>query len=100
MLDAALLHAVIGGHDPRDSTSIDEPVPDVVTAARRADVSTMRVGVVRQLTGEGYQPGVQQRFEEAVALLVDAGAQVVEVDCPSFRFALAAYYLIHACDVA
>ena len=39
VLDAALLHAVIGGHDPRDSTSIDAPVPDVVTAARRADVS-------------------------------------------------------------
>ena len=54
----------------------------------------MRVGVVRQLTGEGYQPGVQQRFDESVALLVDAGADVVEVDCPSFRFALAAYYLI------
>ncbi len=94
VLDAALLHAVIGGHDPRDSTSIDAPVPDVVTAARRADVSGMRVGVVRQLTGEGYQPGVQQRFDESVALLVDAGADVVEVDCPSFRFALAAYYLI------
>ncbi len=94
VLDAALLHAVIGGYDPRDSTSIDAAVPEVVTAATRADVSAMRVGVVRQLTGEGYQPGVQQRFEEAVALLVDAGAEVVEVDCPSFRFALAAYYLI------
>ncbi len=92
VLDAAMLHAVIGGHDPQDSTSIDAAVPDVVEAARRADVTGMRVGVVRQLTGEGYQPGVQRRFEEALALLVDAGAAVVEVDCPSFRFALAAYY--------
>jgi aspartyl-tRNA(Asn)/glutamyl-tRNA(Gln) amidotransferase subunit A len=94
VLDTALLHAVIGGYDPRDSTSIHAPVPQVVRAAQRADVTGMRIGVVKQLTGEGYQPGVQARFDEAVALLVSAGATVVEVDCPSFRFALAAYYLI------
>ena len=94
VLDTALLHAVIGGYDPRDSTSIHAPVPEVVRAAQRADVSGMRIGVVKQLTGEGYQPGVQARFEESVQLLVDAGASVVEVDCPNFRFALAAYYLI------
>jgi aspartyl-tRNA(Asn)/glutamyl-tRNA(Gln) amidotransferase subunit A len=94
VLDTALLHAVIGGYDPRDSTSIHAPVPPVVGAAGRADVSGMRIGVVRQLSGEGYQAGVQARFEEAVALLVDAGAQVVEVDCPNFVYALGAYYLI------
>jgi len=54
----------------------------------------MRVGVVRELTGEGYQPGVQQLFDEAVALLQDLGADVVEVSCPRFPYALAAYYLI------
>jgi len=94
VLDTALLHAVIGGYDPRDSTSIHAPVPEVVRAAQRADVTGMRIGVVKQLTGEGYQPGVQARFEDSVQLLVDAGAEVVEVDCPNFRFALAAYYLI------
>ncbi|MEI2764776.1 MAG: Asp-tRNA(Asn)/Glu-tRNA(Gln) amidotransferase subunit GatA [Dermatophilaceae bacterium] len=94
VLDTALLHAVIGGHDPRDSTSIAAAVPPVVEAARRAEVSGTRIGVVRQLTGEGYQPGVQARFDDAVDLLVGAGAQVVEVDCPSFRYALAAYYLV------
>jgi aspartyl-tRNA(Asn)/glutamyl-tRNA(Gln) amidotransferase subunit A len=50
--------------------------------------------VVQELRGEGYQVGVQQRFDEAVQLLVDAGAEVVEVSCPSFVHALAAYYLI------
>ncbi|MEO3935855.1 Asp-tRNA(Asn)/Glu-tRNA(Gln) amidotransferase subunit GatA [Dermatophilaceae bacterium Soc4.6] len=94
VLDTALLHAVIAGHDPLDSTSIDAPVPAVVEAARRADVSGMIVGVIKQLTGEGYQAGVQTRFDEAVALLVDRGATVVEVDCPSFDYALATYYLI------
>ena len=94
VLDAALLHEVIGGHDPMDSTSIDAPVPPLVEAARRADVSGLRIGIVRELTGEGFQAGVRTRFEQAVQHLVDAGAEVVEVSCPSFTYALAAYYLI------
>jgi len=94
VLDAALLHAVIAGHDPLDSTSIDAPVPAVVDAAVRRDVSGMRVGVVRELAGEGYQPGVEARFREAVAVLEELGAEVVEVSCPSFAYALPAYYLI------
>jgi aspartyl-tRNA(Asn)/glutamyl-tRNA(Gln) amidotransferase subunit A len=94
VLDAALLHSVIGGHDPMDSTSIDAPVPPVVEAARRAEVRGLRVGIVKELGGEGYQAGVRTRFEESVKLLQDAGAEVVEVSCPHFDYALAAYYLI------
>jgi aspartyl-tRNA(Asn)/glutamyl-tRNA(Gln) amidotransferase subunit A len=94
VLDAALLHEVIGGHDPLDSTSIPSPVPAVVEAARRADVAGLRVGVVRELTGDGYQPGVEQRFREAVEVLEELGAEVVEVSCPHFDYALPAYYLI------
>ena len=92
--DAALLHAAIGGHDPLDSTSIDAPVPPVVAAARAADVRGVRVGVVTELGGEGYDPGVRQRFTEAVETLAGLGAQVGEVSCPHFDYALAAYYLI------
>lgn len=94
VLDAALLHEVIAGRDVRDSTSLDAPVPDIVAAARRADLTGSRIGVVRELGGEGFEPGVRQRFEEAVALLTAAGADVVEVSCPSFVHALAAYYLV------
>jgi aspartyl-tRNA(Asn)/glutamyl-tRNA(Gln) amidotransferase subunit A len=94
VLDAALLHEVMAGHDPLDSTSLTAPVPGVVEAARNGDVAGLRIGVVRELTGDGYQAGVRARFEEAVELLVDAGAKVVEVGCPSFTAALAAYYLI------
>ena len=94
VLDAALLHEVIAGHDPADSTSIDAPVPPVVAAARQADVKGLRIGVVTELTGEGYQPGVQERFAEAVALLTELGATVTEVSCPHFAYALPAYYLI------
>ncbi|WP_347353399.1 Asp-tRNA(Asn)/Glu-tRNA(Gln) amidotransferase subunit GatA [Intrasporangium sp.] len=94
VLDTALLHGVIAGHDPMDSTSIDAPVPPVVAAARAGRVHGLRVGVVRELGGAGYQPGVRARFDEAVQLLVDGGAEVAEVSCPSFEYALAAYYLI------
>ncbi|MEO6821293.1 MAG: Asp-tRNA(Asn)/Glu-tRNA(Gln) amidotransferase subunit GatA [Candidatus Nanopelagicales bacterium] len=94
VLDAALLHTVIGGHDPRDSTSIASPLPDLVGAARRADVRGMRIAVVRELGGEGYQAGVRQRFDEAVEAFATLGAEIVEVSCPHFPYALAAYYLI------
>ena len=97
VLDAALLHEAIGGHDPYDSTSIDAPLPPLVQAAREGasgDLSGVRIGVVKELTGEGYQAGVQARFDEAVDLMVKAGADVVEVSCPTFVHALATYYLI------
>jgi aspartyl-tRNA(Asn)/glutamyl-tRNA(Gln) amidotransferase subunit A len=94
VLDAALLHEAISGHDPCDSTSVDAPVPPVVAAARQADVSGLRIGVVPELSGEGYQPGVLARFNEAVELLESLGAKIVEVSCPHFSYALPAYYLI------
>jgi aspartyl-tRNA(Asn)/glutamyl-tRNA(Gln) amidotransferase subunit A len=94
VLDTALLHEAMSGHDPMDSTSIDAPVPPVVEAARQADVSGMRIGVVSDLSGEGYQPGVLSRFAEAVELLEQLGAKVIELSCPHFKYALPAYYLI------
>jgi aspartyl-tRNA(Asn)/glutamyl-tRNA(Gln) amidotransferase subunit A len=97
VLDAALLHELIGGHDPHDSTSINEPVPGVVAAARqgaKGDLKGLRVGVVKELSGEGYQAGVSARFDESLEQLRALGAEVVEVSCPSFAYALDAYYLI------
>ncbi len=98
VLDAALLHEVIGGHDPMDSTSIDQPLPALVQAARtgltQGDLRGVRIGVVRELGGEGYQAGVRSRFDESVELMVKAGAEVVEVSCPHFEYGLGAYYLI------
>ncbi|WP_144710818.1 Asp-tRNA(Asn)/Glu-tRNA(Gln) amidotransferase subunit GatA [Curtobacterium pusillum] len=99
VLDAALLHDVIGGHDPRDSTSIPDAWPSMAAAAReglQADtLRGLRVGVVKELAGgDGFQAGVTQRFQETVAILESAGAVVVEIDAPSFAYAISAYYLI------
>jgi aspartyl-tRNA(Asn)/glutamyl-tRNA(Gln) amidotransferase subunit A len=94
VLDAALLHETMSGHDPMDSTSVDAPVPPCVAAARQADVAGLHIGVVSEFAGEGYQPGVLARFAEAVELLEALGAKVTEVSCPHFSYALPAYYLI------
>ncbi len=104
VLDTALLHQVIAGHDPRDSTSVDAEVPDVVAAAKAGavgDLTGVRVGVVKQLrSGEGYQPGVLASFNAAVDQLTSLGAEVTEVDCPNFDYSMAAYYLILPSEVS
>jgi len=98
VLDAALLHDVIGGHDPRDSTSLRDEWPSFATAAREGAASKslagVRVGVVKELNGDGFQAGVHSRFAESLELMASAGAEIVEVSAPSFEYAINAYYLI------
>ncbi len=94
VMDTALLHSIIAGHDPRDSTSINAPVPDVIAAAKSGDVRGMRIGVIKQLQGEGFQSGVISQFNAALEILAGLGAEIVEVSCEHFQYALGAYYLI------
>ena len=104
VLDAALLHDVIGGHDPRDSTSLTDDWPSFAAAARAGAVADslrgVRVGVVRELDSPGFQPGVLARFHEALELLAAAGAEIVEVSAPHFEYSIAAYYLIHPAEAS
>ncbi|WP_019930143.1 Asp-tRNA(Asn)/Glu-tRNA(Gln) amidotransferase subunit GatA [Nocardia sp. BMG111209] len=103
VLDTALLHQVIAGYDRKDSTSRNVPVPEVVAAARegaRSDLRGIKVGVVKELHSDSYQPGVISSFDTAVATLKDLGADVVEVSCPHFEHALPAYYLILPSEVS
>ena len=95
--DTALLFDVLHGHDACDSTSIPNLTFHAAAAAAEGaagDLAGVRVGVVRELGGEGYQQGVLDSFHAAVATLTALGAEVVEVSCPHFEYALAAYYLI------
>jgi aspartyl-tRNA(Asn)/glutamyl-tRNA(Gln) amidotransferase subunit A len=95
--DAALLHSVIAGHDVCDSTSIPQAVPDVVGAARlgaSGDLTGVKLGLVKEFAGDGSEPGVLAAFREGLEALVKLGAEVVEVSCPHFAYALPAYYLI------
>ncbi|MGH2690332.1 MAG: Asp-tRNA(Asn)/Glu-tRNA(Gln) amidotransferase subunit GatA, partial [Actinomycetota bacterium] len=94
--DAALVLQLIAGRDPGEATSLPDPVPDYVAALDRGpeQVQGLRVGIVRELTGEGLQEGVRVRFREAVALLEKMGAEIGEVSMPTFDYGIDAYYLI------
>ena len=98
VLDAALLHDVIGGHDVHDSTSLNHEWPSMAEAARGGvDPTTLKglkVGVVKQLMIDGVQQGVKDRFNESLELLAAQGAEIIEIDAPHFEYAVAAYYLI------
>jgi aspartyl-tRNA(Asn)/glutamyl-tRNA(Gln) amidotransferase subunit A len=90
--DAAVITQAIAGYDPMDSTSIPKDVPDFRSAVS-AGVAGMRIGRVTDLP-EGAEPEVTQRLHEAFTALEKAGATIVDVQLPSFSYALTAYYLI------
>jgi aspartyl-tRNA(Asn)/glutamyl-tRNA(Gln) amidotransferase subunit A len=98
VLDAGLLHDVIGGHDPHDATSIPGAWPSFAEAAREGATGEvlkgLRVGVVKELPDSGFQPGVAESFRASLAKLEEQGAEIVEVSAPHFEYAVAAYYLI------
>ena len=98
VLDAGLLHDVIGGYDAHDSTSLPEDWPSFADAARegaRGDVlEGLRVGVIAELPDSGFQPGVSASFRQALTMLAAHGAEIVEVSAPHFEYGVAAYYLI------
>ena len=96
--DAAALHQLMAGHDQRDSTSLTDGVPDFLAAveagARDGSLKGKRLGTIRELSADDYDEGVRAAFVSALELAQKAGAEVVEVDMPSLRYALDAYYLI------
>jgi aspartyl-tRNA(Asn)/glutamyl-tRNA(Gln) amidotransferase subunit A len=98
VLDSALVHDIIGGHDPRDSTSLKDTWPSFAAAARAGakaeSLKGLRIGVVKELDAPGFQSGVTQRFHESLAMMEAAGAEIIEVSAPNFEYAVAAYYLI------
>ena len=103
VMDAALLHAVIGGHDPADSTSIPEPVPPVVEAAKQGqnqDLKGLKVGVVTEMQGEGYAPAVEKSFAACVDKLRAMGATVQEISLPHVSASLDAYYILMPSEVS
>ncbi len=91
--DAALVLGAIAGHDPRDGTSIPEPVPDY-TQALVPDLKGMRIGIIQETLGTGLDPQVAQAMETVWRQLQDLGAEVLELSCPRFRYGLPTYYIL------
>lgn len=97
--DAALLLGVIAGKDHRDSTSVDEPVPDYVFALSKP-LNGMRIGVAEEYFGEGLDPQVRSAVEAALETYRQAGATVVPVHLPHMKYAIACYYLVAVAEAS
>ncbi|OGP77921.1 MAG: aspartyl/glutamyl-tRNA amidotransferase subunit A [Deltaproteobacteria bacterium RBG_16_64_85] len=92
--DAAAMLGIIAGHDRRDSTSVDLPVPDFLAATQK-DVRGLKVGLPREyFEGGGLDPSVTAAVEKTLAALVSQGAQAVGISLPHTAFALSAYYIL------
>jgi aspartyl-tRNA(Asn)/glutamyl-tRNA(Gln) amidotransferase subunit A len=91
--DAALLLQVMAGHDPLDSTTWPDPVPDYGAALSR-DVKGLRIGVPREYFAEGLQPDVERAVRDALQTFVELGAELVDVHLPHTDYALSTYYLV------
>ena len=92
--DAALVLQVIAGHDPKDSTSIDAPVPDYLEAIRGASLKGLRLGLPEQYWGEGLSAEVDAACRGAVELAASLGAEIVPVSLPHTEYAIATYYIL------
>ena len=93
VVDCASLLGLVAGHDPCDSTSIDEPAVDYVSGLN-GEVKGIKAGIVKELSSEGIEPGVLERFSATVEILERLGVACEEVSLPSFEYGLSAYYLI------
>ncbi len=92
--DAAIVLGVIAGHDPREATSVDQPVPDYAGAMHASPLRDMRVGVPREYFIAGLQQGVEDAVRTAIRVLENLGATMHEVSLPHTDYSLPAYYLI------
>ena len=99
MRDCATLLGVIAGHDPRESTSVDRPVPDYQAALERG-VRGLRVGIPREYFVAGMQSEVDQAVRRAIDTLQELGAEPVSISLPHTDYAVAAYYIIATAEAS
>src|SRR5438445_11463054 len=97
--DAAAVLQVIAGRDPHDATTADVPVPDY-SAELNIDIKGMRLGVSRALLGEGLSPDVRAAIEKSIEAYRDLGADIVDIDLPHAKYAIAVYYIIATAEAS
>ncbi|MBC7158331.1 MAG: Asp-tRNA(Asn)/Glu-tRNA(Gln) amidotransferase subunit GatA, partial [Rhodobacteraceae bacterium] len=91
--DAAIMLGAMAGHDPKDSTSADLPVPDF-EAALTGDIRGKRIGIPAEYRMDGMPPEIERLWADGAAMLRDAGAEVVDISLPHTKYALPTYYVI------
>jgi aspartyl-tRNA(Asn)/glutamyl-tRNA(Gln) amidotransferase subunit A len=97
--DAAELAGVIFGHDPRDSTSVERPVPDYL-AEMRDGAKGLRIGVPKEYFGPGLEPDVASAVRAALDFYQDYGCEVIDISLPHAEYAVAAYYLVATAEAS
>jgi aspartyl-tRNA(Asn)/glutamyl-tRNA(Gln) amidotransferase subunit A len=97
--DAALIMNAIAGHDPQDSTSLNEPVPDYVASIGH-DLRGVRLGVPTEYIIDGIDPQLRAAVDAAVKQLNSLGAEIIEVSLPSTEYAVAVYYIIATAEAS
>jgi aspartyl-tRNA(Asn)/glutamyl-tRNA(Gln) amidotransferase subunit A len=97
--DSALLMNALAGHDPQDTTCLDQPVPDY-TAALGHDLHGIRLGLPREYMREGIDPQVKAAVNVAVKQLQTLGVEIVDVSLPHTDYAIAAYYIIATAEAS
>ena len=97
--DAALIMNAIAGHDPQDSTCLNEPVPDY-TAALGRDLRGVRLGLPKEYMIEGIEPQVKSAIDAAIAQLETLGAEIVDVSLPQTDYAIAVYYILATAEAS
>ncbi len=102
--DTALVYDVMSGHDAKDSTSLKLPRESTLQTLEKLNVKDglkgLRIGVVKELSGQGLEPGVAKAFSEAVKLLKEKGALVTEVSLPHIEYSIATYYIIATAEAS
>ena len=91
--DAAILLKVMASHDPKDTTSVDAPVPDYETSVDRG-VKGLMVGIPKEYRVDGMAPEIEALWQKGIAWLKDAGAEIREVSLPHTKYALPSYYIV------
>ncbi len=91
--DCAILLRSMAGHDPRDSTSADRPVPDYEAACARS-LKGLRIGVPREYRMDGMPAEIETLWQRGLAWLRDAGAEIIDVSLPHTKYGLATYYIV------
>ena len=97
--DTALLLEAISGYDPNDSTSINTPVPHYAKELNQ-NIKGMKIGVIKELMGEGVQPEVRENIEKAIQKYKDLGAEIIEVSLPHVKYAIATYYIVATAEAS
>jgi aspartyl-tRNA(Asn)/glutamyl-tRNA(Gln) amidotransferase subunit A len=97
--DAALIMKAIAGHDPQDSTSLNEPVPDY-TAALGRELKGIRLGLPKEYMIEGIDPQVKSALDAAIKQLQSLGAEIVDVSLPHTEYGIAAYYFLATAEAS